>query len=298
MAKRCGFVALLGAPNAGKSTLLNQLTGRKLSIVSAKPQTTRRRVLGIVQHKKSQILFVDLPGVFAPRRALDKAMVAAAWEGASGADIVIVLIDAARKKPAKETERVLKWLKEENRKAILALNKIDAMPKEALLAQAKEYFDTGLFTDVLMISAATGDGCDKLLDMAAKVVPEGPWQYPDDAVTDLPEREWAAEITREQAFIQLRQELPYVVAVETEKWKKTGKKSLRIEQSLYVAETKQRAIVLGEKGARIKAIGQAARAEMGRELELDVSLFLDVKVRENWMEDRAFLLRHGLESKG
>ncbi len=291
---RCGFVALLGAPNAGKSTLLNALTGSKVSIVSAKPQTTRTRVLGICVEGASQIIFTDLPGVFKPRRKLDHAMVEVAWGSALDADLVLVLVDAALPKMAKETQAILDWLAEQKRKAVLVLNKTDKADKAALLALTQQLNATGHFTDVLMISAAKGDGVGDLRALVAARVPEGIWLYPEDQLTDMPERLWAAEITREQAFRQLAQELPYQIAVETESWEERSSKLSVVNQIIYVQRDTQKAIVLGKGGARIKAIGTAARLEMEKELERKIHLTLHVKVKENWTEDTNFLRSQGL----
>ena len=295
---RCGFIALLGAPNAGKSTLLNAMTGSKLSIVSPKPQTTRARVTGICVQGQSQLVFLDLPGVFTPKRKLDKAMVETAWEGAGSADLVLVLVDAARKSLASETRTILNNLKAQKRKAVLVLNKVDAVAKPRLLELTKELTADEVFTDVLMVSAATGDGIKDLLKFVAGKVPEGPWHYPEDQLTDMPERLWAAEITREQLFLQLKQELPYQVTVETESWEDRKGKLTAIAQAIYVQRENQRAIVLGAGGARIKTIGIQARAEMEKELERKVHLTLHVKVKENWSDDTAFLRQQGLLGQG
>lgn len=292
--QRCGFIALLGAPNAGKSTLLNNLLGSKLSIVSPKPQTTRTRVIGVAIAGSSQLVFLDLPGVFAPRTKMDRMMVDAAWEGSRTADVVLVMVDATRKGIAGETQSILDWLKAEKKQAILVLNKIDTVDKEKLLLLAKELFDTGLFTEVMMISAKTGSGVDDLRKLVASRMPVGPWQYPEDQLTDMPERLWAAEITREQVFLQLMQELPYAAAVETEQWEERRDGSVMISQVIYVRRDTQRAIVLGKGGARIKEIGQKARMEMGVELERKVHLQLHVKVKENWTEDMIFLRDQGI----
>lgn len=292
--QRCGFIALLGAPNAGKSTLLNNLLGSKLSIVSPKPQTTRTRVIGVAIAGSSQLVFLDLPGVFAPRTKMDRMMVDAAWEGSRTADVVLVMVDSTRKGIAAETQSILDWLKAEKKQAILVLNKIDTVDKEKLLLLAKELFDTGLFTEVMMISAKTGSGVDDLRKLVASRMPVGSWQYPEDQLTDMPERLWAAEITREQVFLQLMQELPYAAAVETEQWEERRDGSVMISQVIYVRRDTQRAIVLGKGGARIKEIGQKARMEMGVELERKVHLQLHVKVKENWTEDMIFLRDQGI----
>lgn len=291
---RCGFVALLGAPNAGKSTLMNHILGSKLSIVSPKPQTTRSRVLGVAMQGQTQLVFLDLPGVFMPKRKLERVMVETAWESARTADLIIVMIDAAKEKLSAETHSIFTWLEKEKKQAVLVLNKVDAIAKGKLLDLTKELHETGLFTDVLMISARTGDGVPDLLRLIAPRMPEGAWQYPEDQLTDMPERLWAAEITREQVFLQLREELPYAAAVETESWEERADGSVAIGQIVYVQKESQRAIVLGKGGARIREIGQKAREEMGAELERKVHLALHIKVKENWTEDLNFLKAQGL----
>jgi GTP-binding protein Era len=281
---RCGYVALIGAPNAGKSTLLNQLVGRKLAIVTPKVQTTRSRLLGIAIVDEAQLVFVDTPGIFAPRRRLDRAMVAAAWAGAADADQVVVLVDAAR--PAGvDTQRIIDHLVAGNRRAVLALNKIDLVRRDRLLGAADALFRAGCFAHVFMISGLTGDGVADLKRHLAAVMPPGPWLFPADQLSDAPERWLAAEITREQVFLQLHDELPYAAAVETETWDERRDGSVRIDQVIYVQRAGQRAIVLGDKGQRIKTIGARARAELERLLERRVHLFLFVKVRGNWLED-------------
>jgi GTPase len=284
---RCGYVALIGAPNAGKSTLLNQLVGRKLAIVTPKAQTTRSRLLGIaIADDAAQLIFVDTPGIFAPRRRLDRAMVAAAWAGASDADRVVLLVDAAR--PADpDARRIIEQLVASGRRAILALNKIDLVRRDKLLgiADALSRAGAGCFDEVFMISGLTGDGVADLKRHLAAAVPPGPWLFPEDQLSDAPERWLAAEITREQVFLQLHDELPYAAAVETESWEERRDGSVKIDQIIYVQRPGQRAIVLGDKGARIKAIGARARAELERLSDRRVHLFLFVKVRENWIED-------------
>ena len=283
--QRCGFVALIGAPNAGKSTLLNAMVGSKVSIVSPKVQTTRSRVLGIAIEGLRQLVFVDTPGIFAPRRRLDRAMVAAAWAGANDADLVVLLVDASRRELGEDTERIIAQLKEAGRSAILALNKVDAIERPKLLALAERLNATGVFTDVFMISALTGDGLDRLRSMLAQRVPEGPWLYPEDQISDIPMRLLAAEVTREKLFLQLQQELPYASTVETESWEEFKDGSVKISQVVYVQRDSQKAIVLGKAGARVKAIGAAARQELEAMLERRVHLMLFVKVRENWLDD-------------
>jgi GTP-binding protein Era len=281
---RCGFAALVGAPNAGKSTLLNRLTGAKVAIVSPKPQTTRFRVRGIVIRDDAQVLLVDTPGIFAPRRRLDRAMVAAAWAGAADADRVVLLVDAAYPGAA-DTTRIIEQLRRSGRCAILALNKIDLIRRDKLLGVADGLFRAGPFDEVFMISGLTGDGVLDLKRHLASALPPGPWLFPEDQLSDAPERRLAAEVTREQVFLQLHDELPYAAAVETESWEERRDGSVKIYQVIYVQRPSQRAIVLGDKGSRIKTIGARARAELERMLDRRVHLFLFVKVRENWLDD-------------
>jgi GTPase len=291
---RCGHVALIGAPNAGKSTLLNRLVGRKLAIVTPKPQTTRTRLLGITIEGAAQIIYVDTPGIFAPRRRLDRAMVAAAWSGAEDADRTVLLVDAARGVD-RDTRRILDRLAERGRESILALNKIDLVRRDSLLALADMLSRESKFDPVFMISGRTGDGVGDLKRHLASAMPQGPWLFPEDQLSDMPERVIAAEVTREQLFLQLRDELPYGSTVETERWDDRGDDSVRIEQVIFVQRPSQRAIVLGEGGQRIKAIGARARAELERMLDRRVHLFLFVKVRENWVEDRERYSALGLD---
>ena len=287
-ATRCGFVALIGAPNAGKSTLLNQLVGSKLAIVTPKVQTTRTRLLGIAIEGSTQVIFVDTPGIFAPRRRLDRAMVAAAWAGAADADKTVLLVDAARMAQRgvdDDTKGILDRLAATKRRAILALNKVDLVRREKLLAVADELFRSGVFEDVFMVSALTGDGVADLRRRLTESLPPGPWLFPADQLSDAQERWLAAEATREQVFLQLHDELPYAATVETESWEERRDGSARIEQVIYVQRPTQRAIVLGEGGRRIKAIGARARAELEQMFDRRIHLFLFVKVRENWVED-------------
>ena len=293
-ATRCGHVALIGAPNAGKSTLLNWLLGRKLAIVTPKPQTTRTRLLGIAIEDSAQIIYVDTPGIFAPRRRLDRAMVAAAWSGAEDADATVLLVDAARGID-RDTQRIVDRLAERGREAVLALNKIDLVRRDGLLALADTLSRKSKFDPVFMISGRTGDGVDDLKRHLASTVPPGPWLFPEDQLSDMPERVIAAEATREQVFLQLHDELPYGSTVETERWEDRTDGSVRIEQVIFVQRASQRAIVLGEGGQRIKAIGARARAELERMLDRHVHLFLFVKVRENWVEDRERYAALGLD---
>jgi len=295
---RAGFVALIGAPNSGKSTLLNALVGSKVSIVSRKVQTTRARVLGIAIEGSSQIVFVDTPGIFRPRKRLDRAMVAAAWQGAEDADVTALLVDAAAKRkggPGAESEAIVERLKLSGRKGVLILNKIDLVAPTELLGMADTFNRTGLFSDIFMVSALTGDGVADLRRFFAKAVAPGPWLFPEDQLSDMPDRLLAAELVREQLFEQLHQELPYAITVETETWEERKDGSVKIEQTIYVERESQRAIVLGNKGERIKSVGAAARAELERLLERRVHLFLFVKVRENWQDDPARYRAIGLE---
>jgi len=289
-----GFVALIGATNAGKSTLLNRLVGAKVSIVTHKVQTTRAMVRGIATHDNAQIVFLDTPGIFRPRRRLDKAMVATAWGGAKDADIVALLVDAERGLKG-DTQAILDNLADIRQPKLLILNKIDRVKPEKLLALAAEANERAGFERTFMISALTGSGCDDLLDYLAKALPEGPWYYPEDQISDLPMRQLAAEITREKIFLRLHQELPYAIHVETEKWEELKNGSVRIEQVIYVERESQKKIVLGHKGETIRAIGQAARAEIAEILEQPVHLFLFVKVRGNWGDDPERYREMGLE---
>jgi GTP-binding protein Era len=282
---RCGYVALLGAPNAGKSTLLNRLVGSKLAIVSPKVQTTRARLLGILARGESQLVLVDTPGIFAPKRRLERAMVNAAWEGAKEADIDVVLVDAERGIDA-DTRRILDGLKTAGKRAILALNQIDKVKREALLPMAGAISQEHDFARVFMISGLNGDGVEDLLDYLAASVPEGPWLFPADEMTDAPLRLLAAEITREQIFLQLHQELPYASTVETEAWEEFADGSVKISQLIHVARDSQKPIMLGKGGSRIKSIGAASRAELEKLLGRRVHLFLQVKVTEDWTEDK------------
>jgi len=281
---QCGFVALIGAPNAGKSTLLNALVGSKVSIISHKVQTTRALIRGITIHDQSQLIFVDTPGIFSPRRRLDRAMVTTAWSGAHEADLVGVLIDA-RKGLDEEAEDILRRLGDVKSPKLLVLNKIDVVAKEALLTLANDANKAAKFESTFMVSALTGDGVMDLKTWLAQRVPPGPWLYPADQMSDAPIRQLAAEITREKLFERLHQELPYHSTVETEAWKELRAGDIRIEQTIYVERESQRKIVLGKGGQTIKAIGAAARKEIADIVEAKVHLFLFVKVREGWGDD-------------
>lgn len=294
---RSGFVALIGAPNAGKSTLINQLVGAKVSIVTHKVQTTRALVRGIATHDNAQIVFVDTPGIFRPRRRLDRAMVTTAWGGAKDADMVLVLIDAERGIKG-DAETILDSLSDIRQPKILVLNKVDRVRRDTLLALAAEANEKAAFERTFMISALTGSGCSDLLDYLAEALPAGPWYYPEDQLSDLPMRQLAAEITREKLYLRLHQELPYSSHVETEKWEEKKDGSVRIEQVIYVERESQKKIVLGHKGETIRAIGQAAREDIGEILERKVHLFLFVKVRENWGDDPERYREMGLDFPG
>ena len=293
-ATRCGYVALVGAPNAGKSTLLNQLIGAKVSIVSPKVQTTRSRVLGIVVEGAAQLVFVDTPGIFAPRRRLERAMVAAAWAGTEDADVVVVLADAARGGDG-DTERIVDGLKAAGRRAVLALNKVDLVSPPQLLPLAERWTKAGIFDAVFMISGLTGDGVGDLRKHLAAALPQGPWLYPEDQLTDLPQRLLAAETTREQIFLQLHQELPYATMVESDTWEERDDGSVSIAQTIHVQRDSQKAIVLGKGGWQIKEIGAKARAELERVLDRRVHLFLFVRVSGDWTEDRERYKAMGLD---
>ncbi len=294
---RCGFVAVVGAPNAGKSTLVNRLTGAKLSIVTPKAQTTRFRVLGILMRGESQVLLVDTPGIFVPRRRLDRAMVAAAWTGVRDADLTLLLVDA--KTGATDSVRdITASLAAQKRRCWLVLNKIDLVGAPALLPLTAAMTALLPFEQTFMVSATTGDGIAQLSDALAEAVPEGPHLYPDDDLTDLPDRLLAAEIVREQIFLQTHEEVPYGTTVETENWQERNDGSVRIEATVYVARPGHKAILIGERGQRIKAIGARAREELGALLERKVHLFLNVKQRAGWDEERARLRAIGLEDPG
>lgn len=281
---RSGFIAVVGAPNVGKSTLVNRLVGTKVTIVSPKVQTTRVRVLGICMAGRTQLVFIDTPGIFRPRRRLDRAMVAAAWEGVAAADRTLLLVDAARGLDA-DTRRIIERHGYGNAPLVLAINKVDLVKKPDLLSLAQALYREGTFERSFMISARTGSGVDDLLDYFAQAMPEGPWHFPEDQVSDMPLRLLAAEITREQLYLQLHRELPYAAAVETEVWEEGEDGSVTIRQIVYIERPSQKAIVLGKRGRRIKSLGETARKELEAILERRVHLFLFVKVRENWSED-------------
>ena len=292
---RAGFVALLGAPNVGKSTLLNRLVGAKVSIVTPKAQTTRRRVIGITIMGGSQVMFVDTPGIFTPARRLDRAMVKAAWGAAGDADLVLMLLDA-RKGIEREAAAVMAGLADIRRPVLLVINKIDLVPPQKLLPLIEEANGRLKAAATYLVSAAKGDGCEDLLRAVASRMPEGPFLYPEDQLSDLSSRAMAAETTREQLFLQLQQELPYSITVETESWVQSRDgKEIRIDQTIYVLRDSQKAIVLGKGGRQIKAIGEAARRELEKELEARVHLFLFVKVRDAWLDDPERFREMGLD---
>ena len=291
---RCGFVALIGAPNAGKSTLSNQLVGGKVSIVSHKVQTTRTRIRAIAMHEASQIILVDTPGIFEPKRKLDKAMVEAAWSGAGDADAVALIVDA-RRGIDEDVARIVDGLGKFDAPALLVLNKIDTVERTALLALAADLNDRHGFDETFMVSALNGDGVADLLDDLSARMPAGPWLYPEDQIADVPLRLLAAEITREKVYGRLHDELPYASTVETEQWTQRKDGSIRIEQVIYVERDGQKKIVLGKGGQTIKAIGQDARKELEAFLETRVHLFLFVKVRGRWSEDPERYRQMGLD---
>jgi len=293
-ARRCGFVALIGAPNVGKSTLVNALVGAKISIVTPKVQTTRALIRGIAIEDRAQLIFVDTPGIFSPRRRLDRAMVGTAWASTQDADIVALLIDA-RKGVGVDDESVLRTLVDVRAPKALVLNKVDLANKPSLLALTQKLNERASFAATFMISALTGDGVADLKRWFAANVPAGPWLYPEDQISDAPLRQLAAEITREKLYLRLHQELPYQSTVETEVWKELRDGSVRIEQTIYVERESQRKIVLGKGGQAIKAIGAAARVDIAAAIEQPVHLFLHVKVREGWGDDPERYREIGLE---
>jgi GTPase len=293
-ATSCGFVAILGAPNAGKSTLLNRLTGAKLSIVTPKAQTTRFRVLGILMHGDSQVLLVDTPGIFRPRRRLDRAMVAAAWTGARDADVALLLVDA--KSGATDAVReIAERLGQAKRRCWLVLNKVDLVAPARLLPIIAALNALAPFEETFMVSAANGDGLDGLVSTLAAAMPEGPFLFPPDDLTDLPNRLLAAEIVREQVFLQVHEEVPYATTVETESWQERPDGSVRVDATIYVSRPGHKAILIGSQGSRIRQIGARARAELTAALDRQVHLFLNVKERAGWDEERARLRAIGLD---
>jgi GTP-binding protein Era len=294
MTERFGMVAVVGAPNAGKSTLVNALVGQKVAIVSPKAQTTRTRLMGVAIQGDAQILLLDTPGIFEPRRRLDRAMVAAAWAGAQDADLIALVIDA-KTGFSRRIEQMLDTLKGRSEPKWLILNKVDITAKEALLTLTAQLGDRVDFQEIFMVSAATGDGIPDLKKALAERMPEGPWHFPEDQVSDATDRMLAAEVTREQLYLQLHAELPYASAVETEKYEERRDGSVAIHQQILVGRDTQRAIVLGKGGARLKQIGTAAREELAKLLGRKVHLFLHVKVKPDWEEDRGLYREIGLD---
>jgi len=294
MTQSCGLVAVVGAPNAGKSTLVNALVGQKVAIVSPKAQTTRTRLMGVALEGEAQILLVDTPGIFEPRRRLDRAMVAAAWGGAEGADLIALVVDGKGGVGAKVTA-IVEALAARPEPKYLILNKVDVADKAKLLTHAQRLNDMLPFAETFFVSAATGDGLPELKNALAAAMPEGPWHFPEDQVSDASERMLAAEVTREQLYLQLHAELPYASAVETEAFKEREDGSAEIHQQILVERPTQRAIVLGKGGARIREIGARARAELAVLLDRPVHLYLHVKVKEGWDEDRSVYRDIGLD---
>ncbi len=296
--QKCGLVAVIGAPNAGKSTLVNQLVGQKVAITSAKAQTTRAKLLGIALHKsdtaETQLLLVDTPGIFEPKRRLDRAMVSAAWEGTTAADAVLLLVDPVKQR-RHELMPLLEALKDRPEKKILVLNKVDVSKKEPLLELAQELGAEVDFGEVFFVSALTGDGVPELKDRLAELMPEGPWHYPEDQVSDASERLLATEVTREQLYRQLHEELPYDAAVRPESYTVRADGSVEVRQQIVIARDSQKPIVLGKRGQRIKEIGEAARKELSEILGVPVHLFLHVKVDEHWSESREVYEEMGLD---
>ena len=291
---RCGVVAVIGAPNAGKSTLVNQLVGQKVAITSAKAQTTRARLLGIALEGETQIILADTPGIFAPKRRLDRAMVSAAWEGTVAADAVLLMVDPIKQR-RHEVEPLLETLKDRPERKLLVINKVDASPKEKLLELAQDLAGKVQFAEIFFVSALTGDGVPELKAHLASLMPEGPWHYPEDQVSDASERLLAAEVTREQLYRQLHEELPYDSAVRPESYQVRKDGSVEIHQQIVIGRDSQKPIVLGKRGAKIKAIGEAARKELSEILGVPVHLFLHVKVDERWAESREIFEEIGLD---
>ncbi len=297
MTTRCGLIAILGAPNAGKSTLVNRLAGSKVTIVSPKPQTTRFRVRAVVMRGESQLVLVDTPGIFTPRRRLDRAMVAAAWGGAQDADISLLIVDA-RAGLTEPLRGIIERLGKSRRPIWLVLNKTDLIPREQLLPLTAELHKLLPFAETFMISAEKGEGLDRLLDRLAEAVPPGPYLFPEDDLTDLPNRMLAAEIVREQILRQTHQEVPHHASVETEAWTEKPDGSVRIDCTIYIARATQKAILIGDKGSRIREIGRLARLELTKLLERPVHLFLNVKEKPDWDETAARIRAIGLEDAG
>ncbi|MEM6907247.1 MAG: GTPase Era [Pseudomonadota bacterium] len=291
---QCGVIAVIGAPNAGKSTLVNQLVGQKVAITSAKAQTTRARMLGIALLNTVQMILIDTPGIFAPKRRLDRAMVSAAWEGTTSADAILLIVDPIKQR-RHELEPLLEALEKRPERKVLVLNKVDKSKKEPLLALAQEFSQRIAFEEIFFVSALSGEGVPEMKEALAKMMPEGVWMYPEDQVSDASERLLAAEMTREQLYAQLHEELPYDSAVRPELYQQRSDGSLEIHQQIVVARESQRPIVLGKGGSRIKAIGEEARKELSAVLGVKVHLFLHVKVLENWSEDKEVFEEMGLD---
>ena len=294
MTRKCGHIAIIGAPNAGKSTLVNALVGQKVAIVSPKAQTTRTRMLGVALEGETQIILVDTPGIFAAQRRFDRAMVAAAWDGAGDADLIALIVDG-RAGAGPKVEKVVAGLKDRPERKWLVLNKVDIAAKEKLLLLTTKLADLCDFEQIYYISAATGDGLAEFKTAIAEAMPEGEWHFPEDQVSDASDRLMATEITREQLYLQLHEELPYASAVETEKYSERDDGSVEIHQQILVARPTQRAIVLGKGGTRIKAIGEAARMELSKLMGVKVHLYLHVKVKPDWDQDRSLYRDIGLE---
>ncbi|MGD9981105.1 MAG: GTPase Era [Hyphomonadaceae bacterium] len=303
--RRCAVVAVLGAPNAGKSTLVNTLVGAKVAAVTQKVQTTRALVRGIAMRGDAQLILIDTPGVFAPKRRLDRAMVAAAWSALEGADAILHVVDAAAhagtgkggadQRSIEDSQSIALKLKEMELASVLVLNKVDAVPRPVLLELTSKLVEQGLYTDVFMIAAKTNDGVEDIARVLADRAPEGPWLFPEDQTMDAPARVLAAEITREKAFLRLHEELPYELTVETDTWEERKDGSAKIDQTIYVARESQRKIAIGAKGATIKTIGELARKEMEAAFDRRIHLFLHVKVDEDWTEQRSVFKRLGLD---
>ncbi|MBY0566943.1 MAG: GTPase Era [Hyphomonadaceae bacterium] len=303
--QRCAVVAVLGAPNAGKSTLVNTLVGAKVAAVTQKVQTTRALVRGIAMRDQTQLILIDTPGVFAPKKRLERAMVAAAWSALEGADAIIHVVDAAAQvgtdkaaadaRSVEDAAAISAKLKDMNLASILVLNKVDVVPRPALLQLTTKLVEEGLYTDVFMISAKKGDGVDDIARTLTERAPEGPWLFPEDQTMDAPARVLAAEITREKAFLRLHEELPYELTVETDTWEERKDGSAKIDQTIYVSRESQRKIAIGAGGQTIKTIGELARKEMEAAFDRRIHLFLHVKLRENWSEERALYQRLGLD---
>jgi GTP-binding protein Era len=298
MTRRCGFAAVIGAPNAGKSTLVNALVGSKISIVTPKVQTTRSLVRGILVEGDTQIVLVDTPGIFgSPKRRLERAMVQAAWSGTEDADVILLVYDASRRARDEDTNRIIAGLKDSGRKAVLLLNKIDLIKREKLLELAALFDAEGCFSDIFMVSAESGDGLEGLRAYLTAAMPEGPWLFPEDQISDMPMRLLAAEITREKLFLKLHDELPYALTVETDSWEDFKDGSVKLQQTIFLQRESQKPIVIGKGGQRIKKVREEAQGELAAFLGRPVHLFLFVKVREKWLDDPERYQAWGLDHK-